>query len=271
VSRSDDGGGSPSLDALERRVRDGVVATDEPCGEDLGDLLTPLPGLSPAQQMAIYRDGWFSRLRGCLAEDFPGVERVLGHHGFDHLVADYLRAHPSSFPDITRVGHAMESFLASRADHGAFLVDLAALEWAITTVFDHPEVAVLRPEDVEGASPEALANTRFSMAASTRILRLRHPAARWLQGWNNGESPEVPTIESEVVTVSRAGSSLTWGPVSRTMVPVLDALADGATVEEAVLRAAEGVEDPEALQEMVEEVRSTFARWVSGGVFAAIE
>lgn len=262
----------PPLEELERFVRNAVVARGDGAPPEADDLLVPLPGLTAEQQLGIYRDGWFSRLRGALAEDFPGLEHVLGHHGFDHLVGDYVRAHPSSFTNICLVGRAMESYLASRDDleHGPFLVELARLEWAITSVFDHPDVAVLRPEDLEGVDGAALAGARFTAAETSRVFRFDHPAGTWLRELRDGGAPAVPGPRAETVTVSRAGATVHWGAVPESVVPVLAALMEGATVEEAVIRGTEGIDDAEAVGALVQVVRESFAGWVAGGLFGEI-
>ncbi len=259
-----------ALDGLERWVRDVVTAPADPDGAEAGRVLAPLPGLPPAEQLRIYRDGWFSRLRSALAEDFPGLEHALGHHGFDHLCADYLRAHPSSYTDICRVGVDMERFVRSRTDLAdvGFLADLARLEWSVTSVFDRADGPVLRVADLEGTDTETLAAARFPLASTTDLLDLGYPVHEYLEAVLAEGSPAVPAPRPCTVVVSRAGTAMSRMEVAGPLVPVLRALAEGASLEEAVGTAAECAEDDAALEALAVAMRDGFARWVGAGVFA---
>ena len=50
--------------------------------------------LAPIEQLDIYREQFWLRHIGCLAEDFPTLVAFIGQAKFDDIVADYLATHP---------------------------------------------------------------------------------------------------------------------------------------------------------------------------------
>ena len=81
-------------------------------GDDLSFLVAPGRKLDPTEQLGIYADMYFYRLRDCLAEDFPRLASHLGEVGFHNLVTDYLWAHPSEHPSLRELGRRLPGFLA---------------------------------------------------------------------------------------------------------------------------------------------------------------
>jgi hypothetical protein len=185
--------------------------------EDLSFLVPPTGRLGPAEQLDIYADMYFHRLRDCLAEDFPALLARLGGARFHNLVTDYLLAHPSSHFSLRELGRALPGFLGGHplGRELPALADLARLEWARADVFDEADGAPLSREELlrlGAADPE---EARLSLIPAVRLLRLDASVLplwkRLDAGENAGEeaaSPAAPHGETSAVRVWRKGFAI---------------------------------------------------------------
>ena len=108
----------------------------EPQPRCLGEI-SDVPALSPRARLGIYAEGYFARLRDCLAGDFPALAARLGQETFQILIAEYLVEHPSRYATVAEVGRALPGFVSSHrfCQQYPFALDLTTLEWAVTEAF----------------------------------------------------------------------------------------------------------------------------------------
>jgi hypothetical protein len=108
------------------------------------------PTLSVNQGLAIYHHAYRARLLGVMREDFAAVHYWLGDDEFAALVQAYLDAYPSRHFSLRWLGERFAEFIQQRLDpeHGAPLVELAQLEWALTLAFDAPPGVSLNLEQM---------------------------------------------------------------------------------------------------------------------------
>ena len=259
--------GSAGLAGLERWVRAGVTGR-APAASAVAGVVAPLPGLSPGASLRIYRDGWFSRLRRVLADDYPALARALGEQGFDGLVRGYLAARPPRHYNIARAGEGMAGYVARRRDLAgrAFLADLARLEWAVTSVFDREDGPVLVPASLRGVAPERVAGARFPRAATAEVLVLRHPVNGYLSEAKRRRRQRMPRPARQVVAVSRVGDRVRRRVLTPPMHRLLARLYAGRPLGDALERSAS--ESGESAGAFAARVRRWFRDWVEGGMFA---
>jgi hypothetical protein len=236
------------------------------------DLLAPLAALGPAEQLRVYREGWFSRLLGILRGDFPGVAAAEGEEGFAALARGYLAAHPPRDPNITWIGDRFAEHLGATADPARreFLAELARLEWAVTTVFDRPDGPVLDPSALRGVPPERVAGARFPGAATAEVHSFRYPVQQYLDAVRRGERPPIPGPAAGAVLVTREGTRVRRMPLDPAAEAAIRALHGGRTLAEAVDAALEAA-GPEGAADLPPRVTAWFAEWAALGAFAGVE
>lgn len=150
--------------------------------------------LSRSDRLSIYAEGYFARLVESMEQDFPTVRRWLGEERFLKLIADYLKAYPSRFPNIGEVGSRLPSFLLGYEETNdlPYLPDLSALEWAVIESFyadDHPK---LEANVLTSIPDEAWQRVRFTLDSSVRLLNGRWPVDRLWRERFRDECHEIP-------------------------------------------------------------------------------
>lgn len=164
--------------------------------------------IAPSIRLDVYRTAYYARLEEALAHDFPALLAALGDHDFGRLMADYLRAHPSTSPTLRDVGHALPLWLRARgkAQHA----DLAALEWAVVLAFDAADTPLFDEEILRRIAPENWAGLSVCLHPSLTLLALNSNAAAYWQARQISSSPPalVATVTNWLVLVRSAS-----GPV----------------------------------------------------------
>jgi hypothetical protein len=136
------------------------------------DRIVPGPRDDRARRLAVYYDGYRSRLIEALAADFAGLAAALGEGAFREACAAYVEATPSRFRNLRWYGGGLAEFLM-RTEPWArqpWQAELAQFEWALTLAFDAPDRA--------SVGFEQLAALPFA-AWGSLVLEL-HPSAQWL-------------------------------------------------------------------------------------------
>jgi hypothetical protein len=183
--------------------------------EDLSFLVPPGETLGSAEQLDVYANMYFHRLRDCLAEDFPALLAHLGEARFHNLVTDYLLAHPSTHFSLRELGRALPDFIASHALEREFpaLADLARLEWARVDVFDDADAVPLSREEVLELGTSEQEKFRLALIPAARLLRLDASVLPLWKKLDAGEGGEATSSagargESCAVRVWRKGFAI---------------------------------------------------------------
>ncbi len=141
--------------------------------------------LDAVERLEIYARAYYARLVECLEAEFPILARAVGEELFREFAVGYLECYPSRSYTLNHLGarfadYLAETFPAGENDSpgGAFLIDLARLEWVFNEVFDGPGVenaTLLGPEQLAGVEPERWADVRLVPVPCLRVLKLDHP------------------------------------------------------------------------------------------------
>jgi hypothetical protein len=154
-----------------------------------------------ATRLAIYGDGYRSRLIEALAANFPVLSELLGEADFQTLGTTYVRSHPSPYFSIRYYGNALPEFLANdpRYAGAPVLAELARWEWAMSEVFDAADAEPIRADELARLAPEQWVDLRFDWHPSVRRLALLWNAPQiWKAVSEHAEPPEV-TLNPEPV------------------------------------------------------------------------
>lgn len=155
------------LRALQLQVQQAVLA-DKP------QILPDCPGdrvAASSIRLDVYRRGYRIRLHDALANEFPGLALMAGKR-FEHLLSDYVEAHPSGHYNIRWYGAGLPPFL----DYGLpwreqpALADMARLDWAISTSFDAADEAVVTAAELAELPGEAWVDLRLRTPAHLQLL-----------------------------------------------------------------------------------------------------
>ena len=127
-------------------------------------------GLSPVEQIGVYRDQFRMRLGESLSAELPGLSALVGEP-VSALIEAFLLDHP---PSSWSLDHAARPFAGWLRDRGApeEQVEMAALDRAVAECF---LAADAEPVPLEALHPDAV----FRLAPSARRLRLRFDVHRF--------------------------------------------------------------------------------------------
>ena len=140
-------------------------------------LIRPSPTLHPAECLELYHRQYWFRLLDSLAEDFPGLQRLLGSDPFWAVLEDYLLEQASTHYTLRQLGHALPGFLERRVADPELrrrAVAVARVEWAMMTAFEAPDQPV--------ATSDHLARNPIALQAHVHLLELDFDASPWLHG-----------------------------------------------------------------------------------------
>jgi hypothetical protein len=216
--------------------------------------------LSPIEQLDVYREQFWLRHIGCLAEDFPTLQALVGEARFDAIVADYLAAHPPVHFQLRHLGDHLASFLAKKED--SLLADVARLEWAYIDAFDAEDAPPLDPREVQTIAPDEWATVRILFHPSLQLLRLSHPTHLMRDAQRGGQSVSKPEPKPTHLGIYRRDLLLYTEEMEPLPFALLESLAHG----EQLGPAGDAVASSEAERTHVEvNIGTWFTRWSALG------
>lgn len=272
----------PELDRLQRWMQAVVVhpgsvedalrsaaAEREIPGARLGEVVRPSHSMSPAERVGVYHGMYLMRMEEALAADYPVIRYHLGDHQFGHLVQAYVERYPSRSYTLNRLGDHLPQFFIDEAEwpQAAFLHDLARLELALSEVFDEQESPLLDSAALEAVPPDAWENLRLRPIAALRLHAFRYTVVPHLVAYHEDRPSPNPRRRASWVAVYRRRYSVLRLELSRAQHELLQALADGATLGEALSEAA--ARQKSARQQ--QQIFRWFRTWIAEGLFSAIE
>jgi hypothetical protein len=204
--------------------------------------------VTPPANLAIYRNNSAHAFRGALEAGFPVIRARVGDDYFGQLAFRYREAFPSRSGDLHFVGADFADFLDGHLRDGeyAWLADLARIEWSREESLISSELPAVSADALARFGPEQLEDLVFAFQPSLRLHASTYPI---FSVWQANQSPNAPPVDQSLgpecgLIRIRAGS-LEVRPLSRGLFSYLYALADGATLSEAM--AAAGLDEPALL------------------------
>jgi hypothetical protein len=233
------------------------------------------PRLGAEDRLEVYRSGYEARLLECLRDDYPVLAETVGEEHWVEIGRSYIRAHPSTNSNLNYFGRHMETLCRSvdvniTTPMRAFIVGLAALEWAMVEVL-HAEMAPsFNLEKLSAIPIEAWAGVRFVANESVRLLNFDCPVNPYYQACRMGERPlELPPPMKSATVVYRRDLQIWRMDLTPAMTDVLSALLRGVPLGDALEQLTLDTSLPEAVAEAERSVMIWFREWVNGGLFSA--
>lgn len=210
--------------------------------------------LPASERVGIYTRMFIDRQVDALRETFPKTVAAVGDPAFYELASQYLRAHPSTHPDLGQVGHSFAAFL-QRAD----LADLARLEWARAEVFEAAPAQSLTAADFAALArdPVEFAHRRVHAIPAVRLLDLDYDIDPL---WDGGAKAAMP--QRSHVVVWRAGFEVFHAAVDGSEAAALRLAIEGAPLGDICGALADPARAVEVLQSWLDEgfISSTAAK-----------
>ena len=273
------------LRELQRDFAEALYA-ENPEGEEVvlaAGKLDPMPRLTGAQGLGIYRNSLANGMTESLAEIFPVCAELVGPDCFRSVAHLYLRAAPSLHADLARVGDGWPEFVEGLAflSEVSYLADVARLELGLHHAHAAPGPSVQHdPGELGEAISENPEAWRFLLPPSATLLDSPHPA---LTLWEAHQDRRVdrgwtldPQAPGEQIIVFRARSEIHADLVEPSLWPILVSISAGEPVAKQLqlagaLRSSEGSVPVSAVNPgdnvpILTTIRVLFERgWVVGG------
>jgi hypothetical protein len=233
-----------------------------PMEQFASQFIKPNDRLSSFERLEIYNRQYWFRVLDCLYDDYPGLRAVVGDDQFLKLITAYLAKYQSDSYTLRNLGERLEKFLHEEPHwaepHLALALDMIRFEWAQVVAFDGPSKPVVTPDALIDTPPGEL---RLGLQAYLSILRLDYPVddfliavkkdADSLRGEASNAMNSAPTTDRETAQIPLPEPQATYLAVHRfdnmlyfkRLEPegyiMLEALAAGATLEDACAQAVE--------------------------------
>jgi hypothetical protein len=148
----------------------------QPMAGHAASFIKPNDRLTSFERLEIYNRQYWWRLMSSLAEDFPGLQAVLGNRRFESLCKAYLTEHPSRSFTLRNLGRDLEPWLRKNPQWAgakqAIALDMVRLEWADIDAFDGAAFEPLKSQDIAKSSG---GNLRLSLQPYVHLLKLHYP------------------------------------------------------------------------------------------------
>lgn len=224
-------------------------------------------GVRPAERLAIYADGYPTRLEEALREQFPAVAHLVGARRFAALVQRYRGTARLAGSNINAVGAELPGQLAGDplAREYPFLADLAALEWRVVEAFHARHAETFDPAALAAWSLDDWAGARLHFQPSVALLESRWPLrALWEASETPIEDIDVDLSTPDRVLVHRRGFAVACESLDAGEARALTLLLDGTALGAATAQLADEGHDPAA-------VAPWFQRWSAMGLLRAVQ
>ncbi len=272
------GGVAEGVDAAESRRHVDISL------KQLPSIIRPSESLSSADRLEIYVNAYHARLLECLDEEFVVTRWTLGDELFGAVAFGYLQSYPSQSYTLNQLGARFPRYLAETRLHAAgapanmeptwpeFVIELATLERSLYEVYDGPGTEQSGPLDASRLADlpaDAWGDLRLIAAPCLRLHRFAHSVSAYWGAQKNGEEPRVGGPEPSWVAINRREFVVERHELSPVQFALIEALADGKALSQAIAAAAAL---PEAEIANVEsQLGPWFAGWMAVGFFADCE
>jgi hypothetical protein len=231
------------------------------------DVILPSRTLQPIQRVGIYHGMYMLRMIEALTVDYAAVAQFLGEHAFEHLVRDYVQQFPSRSYTFNRLGDSLPEYIASSSlKRRNFLHDLAALELAMTLVFDEAEAEPLPADAIASIAPEQIADARIIPIPALRLLALDYDANEAFHAFRE-ERPMKARRQKSWLAVHRRDYGVYRMPLTREAFVFIEALVARQTIGRAIETFQRRFRRFPAQSDLF----TWFRDWSAAGLFTAIE
>jgi hypothetical protein len=240
----------------------------------IGKVVAPSSRQSAEERVAVYAQGYWSRLLECLREEFPVVRAAVGDEAFDSLAVDFLQAQPPTSYTLGKLGAGFPTHLAATSpgdEWSAAVVELARFERTITEVFDLPggeTLGYLTLEELNAVAPQDRATLRLAPLPTVRLLGFAFDVNTWFTQLRAGDATSVPERRPTFVALSRREFVVRRLTLSHVQFDLLGSLFAGEPLDAALQTTL--ARHPTADDEVAANLGPWFADWAKAGLFGRL-
>ncbi len=222
---------------------------------------------APADQLAVYTNGYRYRLRDVTAEDFPVLTHYLGADRFNRLVEDFVNATHSIHFNVARYSAQLPQFVNEQLPDDGFAQALVVLENAVCQMADGAETEALTPAHLAGLTPETLMASRLYPRAALSLLAFDYPVDAYFTAVKEGAPIAAPAPHPEHLAVFRHEDTVWRMALEEKEFALLSKLFAGVNVGDAIA----ALQNERSLSEtaLMTDLSNWFARWMRNGLLAA--
>lgn len=257
--------------------------------EKLDTVILPSSKLDSLRRIEVYANAYYGRLIECMAGEFTVLVETIGEEAFNELAFAYLQRYPSASYTLNDLSRNFAKYLdESRPDRAGLaegeqpavswpdlMIDLAKLEWTIGEVFDAPGVEgepILTAADLQNIPPANWADVKLEPVVCLRLLAFTHPVNDYftrVRHAEEGETVPMPDPGEEYAAIFRRDYVVRRHVLSRPQFVLISALRDGATLGDAIARAAEETDMSD--DDLASHLRAWFEEWTAAGMFHRVQ
>jgi hypothetical protein len=207
-------------------------------------------GLSPAQQLAVYRSSLIAGMARALAYTYPICQRLVGENFFLALATSFIHTHPSRAPDLNYYGADFADFLRDfePARSLPYLPDVARLEWLWQSVFTARNTRPLTLAALARLSEARRERLQLRLLPASGLLASPFPVHRiWAVNQDGyAGDPTVDLAEGAVrLMVWRTGMNMRMQALNAAEWALLEAIGAGQTLTTACRQISEDLPQTE--------------------------
>lgn len=131
----------------------------QPCNSDIQD------------RLAVYGEGYRTRLIECLQDDFPTLKYYAGDELFFQICDAYIDAFPSQSKSLCHYANHFVEFISCQPEFSQknFFAELAQFEWSIVEILNLPVVAPALIENLHAIPHKEWPNIRFELQPNVKL------------------------------------------------------------------------------------------------------
>lgn len=200
-----------------------------------------------AARVNVYRNNYKIGHEQALAAIYPAIQRIVGNEYFRYLAREYSRQYPSMSGNIHHLGKHLSQFLTTIYSLASlpYLQDVARLEWAYHELLHSRAGHPIPPAKLRRLALLEDGLINFKAQAVLQMLASDYPILTIWQV-NNNDAMEVPPIDlgsgKNYLLLYRVGERVGIADVTRDEFEFVNDLCVGISLNEALQRAAEGID-----------------------------
>ena len=157
-------------------------------------LVASPPEGSTADRLRVYQAAYVLRLTDFLANDYEKLLAYLGDVRFRKMAEGYIKAHPSDNPNARWYSRHLPDFLKNDCSfrRNPEVAEMALLEWALSHVFDGPDVPLVTMAGISSISPDKFAGVCFDLVPTMQQIKVTTNVTSLWASLKCGETPPSP-------------------------------------------------------------------------------
>jgi hypothetical protein len=228
---------SETISALQGHFADALTWRQDAIPNEI----TARNSSTPTKRFNVYRNNVFVSLTEAIRGKFPVVERLLGTEFAGAMARVFVEDNLPTSPVMLEYGAHYPTFLKTfePVAHHPYLPDLAQLEWLRIESYHARDASPLAITELAKIAPEHLADVRFILHPSVRIIASSYPIISIWQ--TNTLDDEVKAIDvstgGEAALIVRPEFDVLVMPLDTGQHAFVSALYDGQTLNDAAAHA----------------------------------